>query len=261
MNIYTNFKNELGYTDVCNQFVELLLRSFSDEHSDILTDNTALEIYSKKFNINLKDKSGDIEIRLAQNYIININSSFEGFLSSYKNLDGCPFDFSKKASDEHNLSYIISNLYKPKVPDEIKVLKSVCTYYRLLRNHIIHNLNEESSELRNVKGSLFSGTESDLKTDLFGSLKISQTTQDLTFDDQVLFSKAALRLAKHIAYDSTYDLEAHFKKNQLQITQRYKKFNATKRKFNYLIRYFTNNYPITDISKYDEQIKRIQDSI
>ena len=261
MNIFTNFKTELGYTDVCNQYVELLLRSFQCEHNDVLSDNRALEDFSKKHKINLKDKSGDVETRLAQNYIININSSFEGFLNSYKNLDGCPYDFTRKPSYEHKLSFIINNLYQSKVSDEIVLLSQVCKYYRLLRNHIIHNEKDESSELRNVKGFLFNGSESDNKAELFGSLEISQTVKQLTFDDQVLFSKAALRLAKHIAYDTTYDLEAHFRKNQSQITKRCTKFEDEERRFNYLIRFFTNYYPISDISKYEQQIKRIPVSI
>ena len=84
----------MGYTDVCNQYAEMLLRSFRTEHSDILADNKRLDNYSKGFNINLKDKSGNVESRLAQNYIINIHSTLCDFLYSYKDLDGCPLDYS-----------------------------------------------------------------------------------------------------------------------------------------------------------------------
>ena len=36
----------MGYTDVCNQYAEMLLRSFRTEHSDILADNKRLDNYS-----------------------------------------------------------------------------------------------------------------------------------------------------------------------------------------------------------------------
>lgn len=247
----------MGYTDVCNQYVEMLLRSFRTEHSDILADNKRLDNYSKGFNINLKDKSGTVETRLAQNYIINIHSTLCDFLYSYKDLDGCPLDFSTKAPDKDILTFIVKKLYSSGISDEIKVLYQICNYYRLLRNHIIHNEKEESSELRIIKGDVFSNAKIEIKKELFGKLNVAHSCQDLSFDDQVLFSKSALSLAKHIAYDSTYDLVKHAKNNKSQLINQNKKFENPDRKINYLKNYFRHIYPITDIYKYDEQIKTI----
>lgn len=247
----------MGYTDVCNPYAEMLLRSFRTEHSDILADNKRLDNYSKGFNINLKDKSGNVESRLSQNYIINIHSTLCDFLYSYKDLDGCPLDYSIKAPNEDLLTFIVDNLYRSGIPDEIKVLYQICTYYRLLRNHIIHNKKEESSELRIIKGDVFGNTKIEIKKELFGKLNVAHSCQDLSFDDQVLFSKSALLLAKHIAYDSTYDLVEHAKNNRSQLSKQNKKFENPDRKINYLINYFRQIYPIADIHKYDEQIKKI----
>lgn len=257
LNYYISFKNEMGYTDVCNQYVEMLLRSFHKEHAEILADNKQLESYSKEFQINLKDKSGNLETRLAQNYIINIHSTFSGFLYSYKSLDGCPLDFSIKAPDENILTFIVNNLYNSGIPDKISILYYVCTYYRLLRNHIIHNEQVESSELRIIKSNVFGNAKIEIKKELFGKLNVAHSCQDLSFDDQVLFSKCAILLAKHIAYDSTYDLVKHIKKNKSQLINRYKKFESTERRKIYLKNYFRHIYPITDIQKYDEQLNTL----
>lgn len=63
----------------------------------------------------------------------------------------------------------------------------------------IHNEKEESSELRDIKGSVFGNAKSEINKELFGKLKVAHSCQDLSFHDQVLFSKSALLMAKHIA--------------------------------------------------------------
>ena len=94
--------------------------------------------------------------------------------------------------------------------------------------------------------------------EILGKLNAPNEVEALTFDDQILFSKAAAKLAERIYYDTQYDLISHAKKNineLIAMTSRYQ--NNPRRIRAMLIRYFAQIYPIKP-NNYTEQIAEIE---
>lgn len=253
MNIYNHFKIELGHTDVCNQYTELLLKTFQFEHSDVLKSKENLSLYSSTYNIILNDISTDVNAKITGNYIVNIHSSFCEFLERYKGLEGCHYaDCRPKEKDL--LTHIYDNLYTKQKSDEVSVLYQICNYYRLVRNGIIHIGN--GSEYSRAKSLLFNNSFSKFKKLYYGELNAPNEIEAISFDDQVLFSKAAKDMAKHIYYDSHYVVEEYVIQNRDAIYKKYSRFPKIERKKSYLVRCLSQNYPIK-FGHYDEEINRI----
>ncbi|MDO5396889.1 MAG: hypothetical protein Q4G33_03075 [bacterium] len=202
-NILSAFKNELGYVNATNQYVELSVRITERDYG--LNLKSDLQNLAKSVNLNVSTLAEDYMRRISKSYIVNIHSCFENFLKTFKQLPGSPTnitELAKKAEDdwlEWTLDIAIPNTEK-----DIKNDIAICGYYRLIRNSIVHN-GDLSAAIKS-KRALIKSTDNP-------RLSAPNYLNSLTFDDQVLFSRAAYNVAKFIFNNSQYDIntiiEAH----------------------------------------------------
>ena len=125
-----------------------------------------------------------------------------------------------------------TNIAFSNIENDIKNDIVICEYYRLIRNCIVHN-GESSATLKNKRALI--------KTPGNSRLNAPNGLDSLTFDDQVLFSRAAYNVAKYIFNNSQYDINAIIKANRESLIDLIKPFQepgshsrATK-KLKYLI--------------------------
>ena len=213
-NILSAFKNELGYVDATNQYVELSVRMAEKEHgSDIKND---LQGLAQSVNLNVSALSEDYMCRISKSYIVNVNSCLENFLKSFRHLPGSPTNITeiKKTKEDDWLEWTL-NIAFLSIDNDIKNDVYVCEYYRLIRNHIVHN-GESSSPLKSKRALI--------KTTDNPRLNAPNGLDSLTFDDQVLFSRAAYNVAKYIFNNSQYDINAIIKANRERLIDLIKPF-------------------------------------
>ena len=213
-NILSAFKNELGYVDATNQYVELSVRMAEKEHgSDIKND---LQGLAQSVNLNVSALSEDYMCRISKSYIVNVNSCLENFLKSFRHLPGSPTNITEieKTKEDDWLEWTL-NIAFSSIDNDIKNDVYVCEYYRLIRNHIVHN-GESSSPLKSKRALI--------KTTDNPRLNAPNGLDSLTFDDQVLFSRAAYNVAKYIFNNSQYDINAIIKANRERLIDLIKPF-------------------------------------
>lgn len=213
-NILSAFKNELGYVDATNQYVELSVRMAEKEHgSDIKND---LQGLAQSVNLNVSALSEDYMCRISKSYIVNVNSCLENFLKSFRHLPGSPTNITEieKTKEDDWLEWTL-NIAFSSIDNDIKNDVYVCEYYRLIRNHIVHN-GESSSPLKSRRALI--------KTTDNPRLNAPNGLDSLTFDDQVLFSRAAYNVAKYIFNNSQYDINAIIKANRERLIDLIKPF-------------------------------------
>ena len=230
-NVLSAFKNELGYVNATNQYVELSVRITEKDHgSDLIND---LQGLAQSVNLNVSTLAEDYMCRISKSYIVSIHSCFENFLKSFKLLPGSPTNITKriKTKEDEWLDWTL-NIAFSGIEDDIKNDIVICEYYRLIRNCIVHN-GDSSAALKN-KCALIKTTDNP-------RLNAPNGLDSLTFDDQVLFSRAAYNVAKYIFNNSQYDINAIIKANRESLIDLIKPFQepgshsrATK-KFKYLI--------------------------
>ena len=108
----------------------------------------------------------------------------------------------------------------------------ICEYYRLIRNCIVHN-GDSSAALKN-KFALIKVTDNP-------RLNAPNGLNSLTFDDQVLFSRAAYNVAKYIFNNSHYNINTIIEANRENLIDLIKPFQELKahskatKKLKYLI--------------------------
>lgn len=202
-NILSAFKNELGYVDATNQYVELAIRITEKDYGTVLKSD--LQRLAQSVNLNVSTLTEDYMSRISKSYIVNVNSCFENFLKSFRLLPGSPTNITKisKAKEDEWLDWTLKIAFSD-VENDIKNDIVICEYYRLIRNCIVHN-GESSANIKN-KFALISTTGNP-------RLNAPNGLDSLTFDDQVLFSRATYNVAKYIFDNSQYDIntiiEAH----------------------------------------------------
>ena len=75
MNILTELKNELGYANVTNQYIELAARTFQVDHG-----NDNLQEQAGMVGLSIATLPEDYLKRIANGYIIGVHSCVEHFL-------------------------------------------------------------------------------------------------------------------------------------------------------------------------------------
>lgn len=216
-NILSAFKNELGYINATNQYVELSVRTIEKDYGSVLKSD--LHGLAKSVNLNVSILAEDYMCRISKSYIVNINSCFENFLKSFKHLPGSPTNTTKiqKEKDDDWLEWTL-NIAASNVESEIKNDIIICEYYRLIRNCIVHN-GESSAALKNKRTLI--------KTIYNPRLKAPNDLDSLSFDDQVLFSRAAYNVAKFIFNSSLYDINIIFEAHRETLIDLVKPFKET----------------------------------
>ena len=230
-NILSLFKNELGYVNATNQYVELSVRITEKDHSSDLKND--LHGLAQSVNLNVSTLAEDYMCRISKSYVVNVNSCLENFLKSFRHLPGSPTNITeiKKAKEDDWLEWTL-NIAFSSIENDIKNDIVICEYYRLIRNCIVHN-GESSAALKN-KCALIKTTDNP-------GLNAPNGLDSLTFDDQVLFSRAAYNVAKYIFNNSQYDINAIIKANRDSLIDLIKPFqepgshSRAIKKFKYLI--------------------------
>lgn len=213
-NVLSVFKNELGYVNATNQYVELSVRITEKDHSSDLKND--LQGLAQSVNLNVSTLAEDYMCRISKSYIVSIHSCFENFLKSFKLLPGSPTNITKsiKTKEDEWLDWTL-NIAFSSIENDIKNDIVICEYYRLIRNCIVHN-GESSATLKN-KCAL-------IKTTYNPRLNAPNGLDSLTFDDQVLFSRAAYNVAKYIFNNSQYDINTIIEANSESLTDLIKPF-------------------------------------
>ena len=102
-NILSAFKNELGYVDATNQYVELLVRMTEKDYGAVLKNN--LQGLAQSVNLNVSTLTEDYMCRISKSYIVNVNSCFENFLKSICNSFSCFHPKYVQAHRDPHLQY------------------------------------------------------------------------------------------------------------------------------------------------------------
>ena len=204
MNILTELKNELGYANVTNQYIELAARTFQMDHG-----KENLQERARLIGLCVSKIPEGYTTRIAKGYITGVHSCVEHFLLAYQMLTGSPAHNSKYKPevDKNRLIWTLNLCYNNQIPQDVKRLYYVCNYYRLVRNEIAHSGNG-SNELRQAKSQLNNIDDELVKSGVRSRLKAPNDPKELSFDDQVLFSRAARTLCERIYKDSKYEWDA-----------------------------------------------------
>ena len=240
-NLLSTFKNELGYINATNQYVELSVRITERDYESTLREN--LQGLAKSVNLNVSNLAEDYMHRISKSYIVNVHSCFENFLKSFKCFPGSPTNISSitKNNDDDWLEWTLG-IAVPVKRNEIKNDIIICEYYRLVRNCVVHN-GTISAEMKNKRSLISTSTNS--------RLHAPNDVNSLTFDDQVLFSRAANNVANFIFKNSQYNIcaivEAH-KENLLNLVKPYQELTARSIAVKKMKRYISLLYPeFTDV--------------
>lgn len=216
-NILSAFKNELGYVNATNQYVELSVRITERDYGIELKND--LRNLARSVNLNVSTLAEDYMCRISKSYIVNIHSCFENFLKTFRHLPGSPTNVTSisKTKDDDWLEWTL-NIAIPDIEKEIKNDIAICGYYRLIRNIIVHN-GEYSSSIKNKRAMINRNDNPrlDAPNDLIS----------LNFDDQVLFSRAAYNVAKYIFNKSQYDINAIIEANKDNLIDLIKPFQES----------------------------------
>lgn len=240
-NIWTDFKNELGYVNASAQYIELVCRIAVAEHGHELHGSN-LSVEAKKYGLSVSVLPEDIESRIASNYIIQIHSCIEAFLNNFQNLTGSPVNNINEndvynPNKENRLHWVMRHSI-PVQTDRDKELYYICDYYRLLRNVIIH------------KGKIttdYKAAYSKVKNMDTGRLNALNGLEKICFDDQVLFSRAAHDLLERIFKDSKYDWDLILKSEEERIKEFTKSYDNNPDRINkHINNYLRRYYPIPE---------------
>ena len=146
-----------------------------------------------------------LENRISLNYLVGIQSCFEKFLLELKDQKGFP-TYGKPYSaseDKSRLSWTIKHVFSSLSVDK-QQLVWVCEYYRLVRNHYVHQ-SDPDSELRNVYSRLKNIDDGLLCSNIANRLNAPNEIDKICFDDQVLFSRCVRKMAEDLFIEAKYD--------------------------------------------------------
>lgn len=191
---YGKFKKTLGYFDSIIELNEVAIREFSSK------GNT-----SGNFEDFLRQKSNFHNIRvdfpeipqyfnsiISRSYIVLVSTCFEEFLEELRNehqkIKGAKWSWEESVPKLETTFKKISLAVKKE--DDINY--RICDYYRLVRNSTVHNSEKKIQKLKSeyMKISLIQGIKK-----FYSSLNAPNQFENITFDDFILYSRAAKTVA------------------------------------------------------------------
>lgn len=197
INIWTEFKNELGQANVAAQFTELALRTYLQCNPQAISGE-ALTQKAKEYGLSISVIPEDIASKISGSYIVQVHLCVAHFLDRFAKLPGSPTFQSiyDPNQDENKLKW---TLYKAfgHIPNEMMQQYAICDYYRLVRNAIVHPKDNQNS-LQGARKRINSNEE---------RLHAPNELNELSFDDQVLFSRAARSIFEYLFQHSSYNQE------------------------------------------------------
>ena len=118
-NILSAFKNELGYVDATNQYVEMSVRMTEKDYGTVLKND--LQGLAQSVNLNVSTLAEDYMCRISKSYIVNVNSCFENFLKSFRHLPGSPTNITgiEKTKEDDWLEWTL-NIAFSNIENDIK---------------------------------------------------------------------------------------------------------------------------------------------
>ena len=242
MNIWNELKKEVGYVNVTNQYIELAKRYYQKE---CRAEN--LQSSARQVDLNISQLPESYETRISKGYIVNIHSCIERFLSAFKDLQGSPTKEKgyKPEIDKNRLKWTLKHCYGS-IDGDIRDLYNVCNYYRLVRNKIVHGGNQDT-EIKTAYNNLLHISEGLLLSKMSCNLEAPNEMNNIGFDDQVLFSRAVLRLCGRIYKDSKFDWIEIIEYNKETIKKIISKDRSCEvRRNNKIIKFLRQTYPIKE---------------
>lgn len=209
-NIWTSFKNELGFVTASIQYSELSFRVLNTEHKEEINGRFLAE-FAKQYNLSISLVPDDMGLRLVGSYIIQIQSCVERFLINYHRLIGSPI-YREKYDSKNDGNYLKWTM-EHSLADHTKEYEEqyrICDYYRLLRNEIIH-YDEKNSPALKAAYSLVQNVSQD-------KLHAPNSITSICFDDQVLFARSAKQLVEAIYSKSNYNWEVILAEHKDELT-------------------------------------------
>lgn len=205
--LYNKFKQDLGISDAINEYIEVLLRQFEN----VPHDESSFQLIASRYGIRVNDVDPQIAIsKIREYYIISVFQVFEAFLDQMHNYLK---DFGKyngnKDSTDSMLKHIHKNLVGMKRTSESSYLNYlICDYYRLIRNLCAHT--DNTDKVQNAHQHLLERKE-EIEA-AYPQLQAPNDFQQITFDDFVLYSRAAKNLAEEYVSNIKYDTERFISK-------------------------------------------------
>ena len=248
-NVLSAFKNELGYVNATNQYVELSVRITERDYRTTLKSD--LQGLAKSVNLNVSTLAEDYMSRISKSYIVNIHSCFENFLKTFKDLPGSPTNITEFTKTDDSLLEWTLGIAIPSLKKEIESDINICEYYRLIRNCIVHN-GEFSSTAKNKRALIKSKENS--------RLSAPNDLSSLTFDDQALFSRSAYNVAKFIFNNSYYDIHTIFEAHRERLIELIKPFqepNSHARAVTKVKHYINVLYPAFTYINWEQEVAKL----
>ena len=95
------------------------------ELKDKITEAFTLKDYAKQYGLNVCEIYEELDVRIAQNYIVVIHTSFELFLEKFVALPASPI----RSDEKWDLDIILKKIYNNKIPSKVKILYYICDFY------------------------------------------------------------------------------------------------------------------------------------
>ena len=198
---YLGLKRELGQIDACVECLEIAIREFLWQCSVSENLQVAIQGLSRKHGIRVD--AVDVARFRCQSVglqLIGVTQAFETFLDSYLREHPRLGSRNGREDSETLLNFVIRRLVSTSKTQELKQALDyrLYDYYRLLRNELAHSGVEPEDIGRSA---LRSKALNSLRVECSGSeeykaLKAPNAASDVSFDDYVLFSRVAKRLAR-----------------------------------------------------------------
>lgn len=199
---YNEFKKTLGVSDAINEYIEVLLRQF--ERSSY--DEASFQELASEFGIRVNDVSPKDAIgKIREYYIVTVFQTFEFFL---KQLDGFLREYGIYKENKDSSTPMLKHIHKSllgmkQTSDTAYLYYLICDYYRLVRNLCAHTDNVK--KVQDAYQKLLDRKE-EIST-LFQKLDAPNKYGNINFDDFILYSRAAKKLAEMYKDNIKYDID------------------------------------------------------
>lgn len=200
MNLYNQLKRELGEIDASAECLELAMREFIEASKLAPNSTTFIQQLSAKHNVRVDVFDTALFVRRgAALRIIGVTQSFEGFLEAFIETHPRIQDKEGRKRGEPLLDFIVRKIGVPRdTADRFTdgLDYKLYGYYRQLRNGIVHQaMPTQVATASFVLSPLQTATHDDPR---YVRLKAPNDPGALTFDDYVLFSRAAKAVAAQL---------------------------------------------------------------
>ena len=200
--LYNKFKQDLGISDAINEYIEVLLRQFEKSpHNE-----SSFQSIASEFGIRVNDVSPQTAIqKIREYYIITVYQVFEDFLSKMHSFLKKYGKYNKnKDRSISMLQNIHGNLIGMRKTSETPYLcYLICDYYRLVRNLCAHTDNIDKVQKAYQK---LIERRGEIEV-LFKQLQAPNEYGSICFDDFILYSRAAKKLAELYTENVVYDVD------------------------------------------------------